>query len=256
MTVAAGEGPRDWKQSEAYTFPYAPGGIYARPGQLSQGRSSLFGLLTLLLGVVALFLALVAQQNLLWFAIGAGALSIACGIAALVRMWPTFTSSTALPIAGMVIGGATALALFGGYVGTLASFTTVEVPHSIALPSPVTPTPTPTTTPGPTPARFATAQDERAALLQHIPAIAGALLAISSSGHPLPTSYVATPDGALVGEPSGQVLGSLPIGTTVSWTTDSTGRVAILTFIGPTFGTRLPIDVGSFSTTGPPASTT
>ncbi len=93
-------------------------------------------------------------------------------------------------------------------------------------------------------------------MLHDVPVIAGTLLAISSSGRPMPTSYAATPAGLLVGEPSGQVLGPVPAGSTVTWTTDSTGRVLVLTLIGPTFGTRLPLDVGAFSGNSSPSTTT
>jgi hypothetical protein len=68
---------------------------------------------------------------------------------------------------------------------------------------------------------------------------------IANSGTSMPTSFDATESGTLLAEPSGEVLGPLPYGIRLEWEADQSGRVTQLTLVGPTFGTRAPLDISA-----------
>jgi hypothetical protein len=99
--------------------------------------------------------------------------------------------------------------------------------------------------PIPTPVTYSTAQAERSALLASLPYIAGNLIQIANSGRAMPTSFDVTESGTLVAEPSGEALGSVPYGIHLEWAADANGRVTELTLVGPTFGTRVPLDISA-----------
>ena len=190
MTVAAGEGPRDWQQDDAHTFPYASGGVHSRPGQRPRTNPT----------------STVGVRPIAALAIVLGAAAVvAVVVVALVH--PT----TSAPVAAL----------------------------QPAITQPIMPQPTPVAYPTP--------QTERAAILASIPYIAGSLMRIANSGGPMPTSFDATDSGKLLAEPSGDVLGPLPYGITIAWVADADGRVTQLTLVGPTFRTRVPLDVSAIT---------
>ncbi len=103
---------------------------------------------------------------------------------------------------------------------------------------------------------YSTPGDERSAMLSSLPIIAGALLEINNSGERMPAAFTVTDGGTLLAEPSGRALGTLPHGCTVSWVDDAEGRATTLTLIGPSFGTRIPLDVSAFWTHRPATGNT
>jgi hypothetical protein len=138
-----------------------------------------------------------------------------------------------------VIAVASALAIVAGIVAAVLH-------PSPALPaSALQPGVTQPVAAGPTPVSYPTQQAERSALFACIPNTAGSLVGIANSGHPMPTSFYATAAGTLVAEPSGQTLGPLPYGITLEWDADPSGRVTQLTLVGPSFGTRAPLDISA-----------
>ena len=143
--------------------------------------------------------------------------------------------------------------LWAAGVGLVGGILVIGGLYLMSLLNPTTPVASPVQHPGPIPSVtvvpvrevYPTAASERVALMHSAQRIATSLDYLAGTGQSMPTSYSATAQGYLVGEPIGVVLGGLAYGDTIEWAADSTGRVISLTLIGSTFKTRVPLDVGA-----------
>jgi hypothetical protein len=253
--MATGDGPRDWEQSESYTFPYAPGGVHAtsrsteghRPA--TSRRSSRQGWLSLLLGLVALGIAVVDFRGQVLVASTVGLSGLVYGVLVLRRRQPWSFGIRIAPMVGVVLGTVGVIIMVGSFTSQQIAANSADLVHPPAAVLPPAGV-------SPTPVKYATAEAERSAVMNSLPVIAGSLVQIANRGQPMPTSFTATEAGTLLAEPSGQVLGPLPYGITLEWVQDPTGRVTQLTLIGPSFGSRVPLDVGAIVGSAPASTTT
>jgi hypothetical protein len=193
-----------------------------------------FGAVALAIGILDL------NSTTVLLSVTFGILAVTNGVHAFRFRRQGITQDVLLPSVGIAMA----------VVGTLLMVSTF-VPHSVVpsyagsqISQPVQALPQRVT--------YATEADEHAALLLSARGIASSLTGLDLAGQAMPTDYEYSNAGEVLGEPTGVALGTIPVGGHLETMRDSAGKLQTLTLVGPTFGDRVTLDVG---TMGPHATT-